>query len=245
MKLRAISEDQPPSKLTPESYLNPDYFHSTASTVPFIFMSYKGERLFTGQADDTHYNIISDHPQFQEIFNQLMTRDEIKAKYTPRYMPSLFRELLDRNDARGICNYLLGRVGTDEEVILDAPPGFPTRLIVSFWDNDKLAYELLDSCLTALEERKYVKRPYYISTPIHGTVPVDNITSTKEMTPEESEQYELQKRLHLMRGAEKQAAMKQLGLGGQKPPHKMQQNLQRAGLLVPGQKWRAPYSESK
>lgn len=240
MKLRAISEDRPP-----ESYLDPDTWYDTSSAIPFIFIAdvYDKKELFIGgNQRSTHYTIVTENFQrFKQIFDQVMEHSKIRDKYTQsigttRFIPTSFREvILGLDVAREMCNYLLGRIGAGTQ-----------GTVVSFWDKDKRAYdELLGPCLSALEERGCLKKPYYISTPIHGTVPADSTLGTREMSPEELETYELRKQLHLMRGADKQAAMRKLGLGGPKKPHKMQQNLQGAGLLVPGQRWRTPHSESK
>jgi hypothetical protein len=59
---------------------------------------------------------------------------------------------------------------------------------------------------------------------------------------EEIEHAELQRRLHLLRGSEKQDAMKKLGVGGRKD-HPIQTALDKAGLRSPGQKWWALNSE--
>lgn len=67
---------------------------------------------------------------------------------------------------------------------------------------------------------------------------------TEELNDDDLQKMELYKQLHLMRGAEKHAAMKKLGLVGGGKPHPMQTALDKAKLRIPGQKWWAPHSES-
>ncbi len=118
--------------------------------------------------------------------------------------------------------------------------------VVSFWNEDSYPYEQLKPCLKELIDGGYLLPDCYISTPIHQTIPLSQLDNSvrTELTPEQREKMELYKKLHLMRGAEKKAAMKELGVGGGGKPHEMQTALRGAGLQKPGQKWWAPHSES-
>jgi hypothetical protein len=52
--------------------------------------------------------------------------------------------------------------------------------------------------------------------------------------PTNQDEVDLYKNLHLMRGAEKKAAMKKLGVGVGGKPHLMASAIANAGLLKPG-----------
>lgn len=262
MKLRAISEDRQPE---PNSsvYLHPDTWYDQPGAIVFICMKVNGnQQLFVGEGrGDSHYDlIIGEEEYFRELWSYLMHDEYLKQEYQRLcgysedgeefklvYNSHNFSAMLEgssRDDTpRRLCSYLFGRTGTDWWTGSDGHR--KKRTIVSFWDKDKNSYDkLLQSCLEDLEHDGYITKPYFISTPIHGTVSSD-VTTTKEMTPEDEEKYELYRRLHLMRGAEKRAAMKTLGLGGGFKSHGMATSMQKAGLRSPGQRWWAMNSESK
>jgi hypothetical protein len=83
--------------------------------------------------------------------------------------------------------------------------------------------------------------PVIVSTPRYKTFKLNNTNvEKKELTPEEQQELDLMRQLHLMRPEQKKAAMKQLGLGSSGKPSAGQ----RAGL-TPGQKYWAMSSEGK
>ncbi len=133
---------------------------------------------------------------------------------------------------------LLGRLGRLDE----------QGMLVSFWNDKPEQYtEHLKPCLNKLMADGYLEPQAQVSTPTHGIISMQQALSGvqgRALTPEEQEQLELYKQLHLMRGKEKQEAMKKLGVGGGGKPHPMQSAMDQAGLRVPGQKWWAPHSES-
>jgi 8-oxo-dGTP diphosphatase len=129
---------------------------------------------------------------------------------------------------------LLGRVGENKI----------GEIYVSFWNTKEKDYELLDDCLKELLFDKKITKDTIISSPYHNEIKINQLPNftTKPLSDEEIEHAELQRRLHLLRGSEKQDAMKKLGVGGRKD-HPIQTALDKAGLRSPGQKWWALNSE--
>lgn len=117
--------------------------------------------------------------------------------------------------------------------------------VVSFWNTDRGLYDaLLQDCLEALIYEGFIDSNYMVSTPATGVVTQDEILGkSAPAQPVDDSEVELYKRLHLMRGAEKKAAMQKLGVGVGGKPHPMATAMGNAGLLKPGQKWWAPHSE--
>lgn len=136
----------------------------------------------------------------------------------------------------GYSGSLFGRVGTYAHA---------TVTIVAFWNTDKDDYKLLDDCMRALDEEQVLFEPIYISTPIHSVVKWEGQLSTgRDLSPEELRKVELQQQMHLMRGTAKKKAMKELGLGWTEPKqHGTQAALRKAELLAPGQKWWSMYGD--
>jgi hypothetical protein len=130
--------------------------------------------------------------------------------------------------------------------------------IISFWNSGTKVYDMLAACLKELGKEIKSRAGSYklipddvpvgIHTP-HGISEYNPSGETKrpgatEMSPEQKRRYELQKKMHLMRGQEKQEAMKELGLWNpKKAQHPWQRELEKAGEVGPGQKWWAQYSE--
>lgn len=116
---------------------------------------------------------------------------------------------------------------------------------VSFWNTDKAIYDgLLKDCLEALIYEGFIDSNYMVSTPHTGVVTQDEIMGKSPPAQEvDQDEVDLHRRLHLMRGDEKKAAMKKLGVGVGGRPHPMATAMGNAGLLKPGQKWWAPHSE--
>ncbi len=128
--------------------------------------------------------------------------------------------------------------------------------IVSFWNEFKPSekvrdYELpagtlaeLQLCLDRLLADQVITQDTFISTPTHGTVKLDNLVPSKN--PVDSETVELYQQLHLMKPAEKKAAMIKLGLlnPNQVVKSPWQKEAETVGMVQPGQKWWAPTSET-
>ncbi len=116
---------------------------------------------------------------------------------------------------------------------------------VSFWNTAQQIYDgLLKDCLEALIYDGFIDSNYFVSTPSTGVVSQDEILGKNVPQQQTSdEETELYKQLHLMRGAEKKAAMKKLGVGVGGRSHPMATAMANAGLLKAGQKWWAPHSE--
>ncbi len=143
---------------------------------------------------------------------------------------------------------LVGRSGTLYTSSLGVKDRRKTIHVVSFWNTDPAHYALLPSCLEDLKRKRLVNDRTYVSTPLHGVVPIANVmsgaaTASRPDDAEKREMEELAKKMHVMRGAEKRDAMKKLGVGGGGKPHPMQTAMDYAGLRQPGQKWWAMQSE--
>ena len=122
------------------------------------------------------------------------------------------------------------------------------KTIISFWNRGIKVYDLLGPCLKALEQYVSADQRVEIHTPhgiSHGLQGHDTkkIGET-ELSPERNREIQLLKQMHLMRGDEKKAAMKELGLwDDRKAQHPWQKELAKAGEIGPGQKWWASQFE--
>lgn len=203
------------------SYINPDIL-ARSKAVPFYF----GDgQVFYGQPGEVHGNVL---PRLGQIYGA--------GAYQGSY------EGIGSTDGSGkiVVPMLVGRVGLYQGNFL---------MYVSFWNQRQDTYsQLLSSCIQRLRADGLIDDNALISTPLHGTVTqvelAGNTQQAKQMSPEEQEMHDLAHQMHTMTGAQKQAAMKKLGVGGQKP-HPIQTAMDNAGLRVPGQKWWAMNSESR
>jgi hypothetical protein len=130
---------------------------------------------------------------------------------------------------------LLGRIGFRHD----------EYWVASFWGHSKVLFDkLLKDCLQELIHKKLLSKEDFVSTPIHKTIPIEQILGGTAKEQEiDQDKLELAKKMHLLRGQEKQDAMKKLGVGGRKD-HPIQTSLDKAGLRIPGQKWWALNSEN-
>lgn len=139
---------------------------------------------------------------------------------------------------------LFGRVGSMDQS--DYP-------VMSFWNEDPEMYDLLDPCIKALKYDNYIsEEPIELHTPLDEPDIYDRIQTPFETDvdtkiaadTDKLERYRLQKELHLLRGDDKKRALKKLGLWYDEPAkHPMGGELEKAGLLGPGQKWWAQQSD--
>jgi len=131
---------------------------------------------------------------------------------------------------------LMGRVGF-----------YHAKKYVAFWNQKSELDKWLIDCLVELLDRGLISDSTIVST-AYGMNRADSITGKRtphnETTRYTAEQWALLKKIHLMRGDEKKAAMQQLGLGSGGNKHKWQKALEKAGAIGPGQKWWAPNSEN-
>ncbi len=124
------------------------------------------------------------------------------------------------------------------------------QTLVSFWNKDPAVYEtLLEPCMKQLIQKQLINAKCEISTPTHGTFNITELGTAKSaaLSGDELERKRLYEKLHLMKPAEKKAAMVKLGLldpskGVVKKP--WQRAAEQAGTVQPGQKWWAPTSEA-
>ena len=142
----------------------------------------------------------------------------------------------------------LGLFGRTGEMLKQYSPTGRAEVVVSFWQTPTdIFQQMLKPCLQGLLDRSLIMPDALVHHPSMVGVPVSEVMGGKARASQDDEAMEkarLARELHLMRGSEKKAAMKKLGLGtGSKEPD-IQRSLKKANLLVPGQKWWAPHSES-
>lgn len=193
-------------------------FMSDNQAIAFVYTS--DHQLYTSGDGDTHSDLIQ--------WSSGANRKRLAARYNGISGNNL-RNRIGQID-------LLGRVGKVAPLNIK---------VVSFWNNDQKLYDdMLQDCLNALLRDGIIDHTYLISTPITGVVTQNEIFDKKVPTQQISDKdIELYKELHLMRGVEKQSAMKKLGVGNGGKPHPMATAMSNAGLLKPGQKWWALTSE--
>lgn len=252
-----------------EDYINPDKLFDKSGSTTFIYTT-EGKVYYGTAEDTTHYQLIGMNRdllvgryklyKYYRMMGLSINEDseqyhQIDFNHSPESsmfaMPSsVFAPRLLSPPQSGPVVNSEGNYGEPREIatkIGDLAGRIGDHgTIVSFWNTNKSQYDnLLQSCLSQLISDQKLSQNPKISTPLHGTVPLSEVSNIqmKEMTPEDYEQMELHKQLHLMRGGAKQQAMKKLGVGGGGKPHPVQQAMDNAGLRVPGQKWWAPHSE--
>jgi hypothetical protein len=119
--------------------------------------------------------------------------------------------------------------------------------VVAIW-NSPLQQELLAPCLQKLLAHGHTGPEAMVYASVAYGVPIHEVLEhgAADEDPEVARKMELAHQLHLMRGGEKRAAMKELGVGagGSGSEHPMAKGLKSNNLLKPGQKWWAPQSES-
>jgi hypothetical protein len=130
------------------------------------------------------------------------------------------------------ANHLLGRISDDGD-------------LVSFWNKESGVYDYVEECLEPFIEDGYLDANGYLSSPLHGTVPLSDVGVARQLSPEEAELVDLREKLHLLRGNEKKAAMVKLGLIGPKPKTPFRQEAENQRIVAPGHKMWAPTSESR
>ena len=189
----------------------------------------------------THTMMLADPNISQDIFGHPLNTRELGKKIW---------EMRAQVDSKAI----IGRISAD-------------RTTISLWNNSSqypsLISRLLAPSLQALVDQGYASQETEVWLPSnhnawkypYGTI--GEIISTKNAEPTRTQpqadqpdngedKIALARRMHLARGAEKQAIMKKLGVGySSNKEHPWTSSLKKAGLLKPGQKFWAPHSESR
>lgn len=200
-------------------WLDPDSFFSDFSPEARAFI-YRDGKLYVGRNSSEYHGLIA-------------RRNVDLHRFTEQSS-----DPYDIRDALVEYGFLVGRTGLHD---LDTTGS--AIAVVSFWNKDASDYDQLEECLIALREQYVIPEgtkglPIFISTPIHRTTPIDDISQTFEPDLDE---IQLRKQLHTM-NVQKKEALRKLGVHGSKP-HPIQQAMSSAGLLQPGQKWWALASE--
>ena len=219
---------------------NPDVLIFSGNPI-MAFIYTRQHKLYLGNDRRSyHHDIICQHPEIgkDEIIRPLMNATKIRRGYNLKDHDNLVMAYYLRQvDLHG----RIGRIYPGE--------GESEIKIVSFWSTIPETYDLLlQECLDLLIENTYISPNDYLSTPLHGTIPVGFVmrgnATTKELSPEEREDYKRQEDLHMMRGDQKKAELRKIGYAGSsKQP--MQKQAEQIGIVKPGHKWWAPTSESK
>lgn len=183
---------------------------------------------FIYTADDKLY-YLPDGVTHQDLFDM---NDDLVDRYNAIESRRPMRDRAEKID-------LVGRAGKVTMLGIRA---------VSFWNIEQGIYDdLLASCLEELIFEGIIDSNYMVSTPATGVVTQDEILGKNQPAPApspvDSDEVELYKNLHLMRGEQKRDAMKKLGVGVGGRPHPIATAMNKTGLLKPGQKWWAPTSE--
>lgn len=207
------------------AYIDPDYLYFNGNHGDYVTFIYTAEHKLYTTKTGTHNDLITRTPELLERYH----------KFTR--IPSKLRMVAEEID-------LFGRVGK-----VDDPDLKINNKVVSFWDSDLELYDkLMQPCIQALCDKKFIdKYRDYVSTPNHKTIKIADLNriNAVELDNEEKEKIALQKKMHLMVGAEKRAAMKELGVGYEKKEHPWQAALKNARIIPPGANWKYPYSEYK
>lgn len=218
----ALKSSVPKSRLY---YVDPAFIYMKPDVTddrPFFYLD--GE-LFIGGEGHSHRDLVVDYAR------KLLP---LLQKYNPAM------ELRTEEDAWTISSYLdecglAGRVATKAG-----------QRYAAFWSMKRspCTDDDLEDCLRQLEADDLINDDTVIAIPGRTALLSDLLgTAQKEVSADEIRKIELSRKLHLMRGAEKKAAMKELGLAQGSKKNAWQKELEKVGL-TPGSRWWAMQSES-
>lgn len=210
--------DVPQERGYHDLFLDPDWFKEDKDSICFIYDN-RTQKMFLGDGFTSHGILIGKHD------------DELSLEDYTR---------------RGGTDVLYGRVGIDERWRM---------IVISFWNPESIkdpVYRHLGKVIEDLGEgirklqEKYPDHQVSVSMPSEGTFPaskVESVPARKEPLTSR-ERYEKMKRFHLAHGEERKRLMKDLGLGfSTQAEHPVSKEMKRLGMIGPGMKWWAPYSE--
>jgi hypothetical protein len=255
-------------------WVNPDTWYMETGAVPFIFTA-DGNIFYGWNETVTHGEIIALSRELWSRFKHVLGANFWNDFGGPPVDDPLDEGLSDApviaSSAGSVCPDCGGSIEPgravcsrcDRDNTGDSDSGFawrdkicnlallgrisPNRQTASFWNEDPEQYEqLLGNCVQKLISDGKLDPNGEVSTPVHRTVPVSELSNVKaqELTDEERAQVKLWQKLHLLRGDAKKIAMKQLGVGwDQQTQHPWAKAMKDAGTLTPGAKWWAPTSE--
>ncbi len=207
-----------------DRYSTPDEFLNDPNSVTFI---YAGNKLYYGsqrQGTVTHGDL---------VVNDL----DLKSRYGIPPKMTNTEEVYNRLQYSQLFGTdLVGRVSVD---VIEWEGKAKQRPVVAFWNEKSDDYKHFDDCIKELINHKIINNQAFITSALVGSVPIEaarqKIFKGVGIDPEEAMKLDLQRRLHMMTGVEKQNAMKKLGVGwsGKAP---------KSG--IPGVKYWAPTSEN-
>ena len=224
------------------SFITPDNIYNRGSEEnkkPFIYLGkdvVSGGKLYTGDAFDTHIELIGRKDELQERGGSLGYDSSIDYR------------------VKGIDHDLMGRMGdwTFSRSWLDSfgrswldsidwagLPLPPDIFLVSFWNREKHVYDRdLVDCLRSMKSYFAGRGEVFVSTPLLGTVHISKVMGGVSvggtLSDEEKEKLDLRQRLHLMHPNEKKLAMAKLGLGGVRVSKRGEWEAGMRGLGMPG-----------
>jgi len=193
---------------------------------------------------------------YNEKFGLIAVPGGVHETLLYRYQPKWLKAAIDRfpDDEDG------ARAWLEEHILMGRAGYYPDLLggageiyVVSFWNTEPELYDWFGACLKELEKQFPKDLPIDEEITIHTPFGINDYergAETKkpdatQLSPEQRRKLELRKKLHLMRGKEKIAARKELGLWSDKKiQHPWQKEMEKTGDVSPGQKWWAPHSES-
>ena len=199
--------------------LNPDVFYLDEGAMPFIY---------------TQDGLIL--PNENSIARSTTHIDLVRQNAAEFGISDATDRLAAARVRQGLESFaLLGRIDGDKEA-------------VAFWNPKRLMHGLLGKCISELLAQRLI---YPNSKVISGdgqsinadTQNIENPGIETAIDPKKKREIELRRALHLMPPQQKQAAMKELGLGWGSVKNKWQKASEKAGLVKPGQKWWASTSE--
>lgn len=226
------------SRLIPEEwvkgYIDPDTLYASAKDyLSFLYGEEVGLLTVVGKP---HIAIYQHMPEWKRLYERAKEEISDAEDLTPEEAA-----VMDFHDD--------ARVLLEQEMLVGRGLARRTKYVISFWNDDVEVYSLLGSCLRELEEYIPDNLPVEIHTPFE-IMDVDRASELAQhadtrkqagtaLSPEKREELALRKKLHLLRGDEKKAALKRLGLWNpEKPEHPWQK-----AAPAPGQKWWAMQSE--
>lgn len=221
-------------------WINPDIFYARPGSTTFFYTA-NGE-LQTVPGGVTHVQVIEDDPSLQARYDgpaqdRLANDPEIAARIDDgEFQPiDILRLVAEDQD-------LLGRIGQHELQELE----WKTVTVVSFWNRDQTLYDrLLRPCLRAMVADGVIDNNAVVSTPAQLTFVKDLLQTSASMPAvdqQTTQAAQQQQMLHLLNSPQKRQALQQQGYQGSQKSA-MQRAVEKAGLIQPGQKWWAQYSE--
>lgn len=217
---------------TGDTYINPDLLmisaerDETKASTTFAYSEQTG--LLYGPGTENHYSTIP--IQYFQAVHDLRSGEDIPAGLEGRASWVKQKDL----SYFYVDDFIRSMLGQK-------------AFVVAFWNDNKADYQLFTPCLEALQRERLLHTPIFTSDPILGVMPLKYAMkkhSRSQKPVVDPAEVKKLKELHNMRYGKKEA-MLSLGLNPYSKPHEMQASMQDTGIIGPGQKWWAQYSENR